>query len=57
VDQSNILMDRFIAGGVYGYSYDSEELVKMFKKNGALLIVESVNDIPKVFERIKREEL
>ena len=57
VDQSNFRMDRFIAAGIYGYSHDTEELVKMFKEKGAFLIVESVNDIPKVFERIMREEL
>jgi len=57
VDQSNCIMDRFIAAGIYGYSHDTEELVKMFKENCAFLIIESVNDIPKVFERIMREDL
>jgi len=57
VDQSNCIMNRFIAAGIYGYSHDTEELVKMFKENGAFLIIESVNDIPKVFKRIMREDL
>ena len=57
VDQSNCIMDRFITAGICGYSHDTEELVKMFKEHGTFLIIESVNDIPKVFERIMREDL
>ena len=57
VEQSNHFMDRFIAAGVYGYSHNPKELVKMFTESGAYLIVESVNDIPILFEKIMREKL
>jgi phosphoglycolate phosphatase-like HAD superfamily hydrolase len=57
VEQSNRIKDRFIAAGVYGYTHNPEELVKMFKEIGSYLIVESVNDIPELFEKIMREKL
>jgi len=56
VKQSNNFLNRFIAAGVYGYSDNPETLVKMFVKNNAYIITESVNDIPYLFKIIMSDK-
>lgn len=55
VKKSNNFTNRFMAAGVYGYSDNQENLIKMFVENDAYIITESVNDIPQLFKSIMRE--
>lgn len=55
VKKSNNFTNRFMAAGVYGYSDNQENLIKMFAENDAYIITESVNDIPQLFKSIMRE--
>ncbi len=57
VERANDVTDRFIAAGVYGCTHNPSELMDMFLENGAYLITESVNDLPRLFEMIRREKI
>lgn len=55
VVKANNITDRFIAGGVYGLN-NSGELINMFMQNRVELILESINDLPQIFEDLKSVE-
>ncbi|MFQ6135506.1 MAG: HAD family hydrolase, partial [Nitrososphaerales archaeon] len=55
VERANSVTDRFIAAGVYGRTHSSRELMKMFIENGAYLITESVNDLPRLLMMVREK--